>query len=86
MNEARQFVIAIVHRLPLFLNFLIEGLSQLFDNKLQHVTNVLRSCMDPFIKVRKQNTFKCKILPIAADLIPLGGVDVITQYLHHPNQ
>ena len=29
MNEARQFVIAIVRRLPLFLNFLIEGLSQL---------------------------------------------------------
>ena len=46
MNEARRFVIAIVRRPPLFLNFLIEGLSQLFDN----VTNVLRSCMNPLLR------------------------------------
>ena len=80
MNEARRFVIAIVCRLPLFLNFLIEGLSQLQRDQCPE------KLYESIIKVRKQNTFKCKILPIAADLIPLGGVDVITQYLHHPNQ
>ena len=85
MNETRQFDCS--QAALIFIKFLTEGPSQFFDNKVLHVTKVLRSCTNSLLRyVNEMGRFKCKILPIAADLIPLDGVDVIIQYLHHPNQ